>query len=363
MKLTLKNKVLAAIAGLFVVALLVATAVHADGATLYVAQTAPTTIEGALGAETNPYTSMQAAIDAAQPGDTINVAAGTYSASQFLVLAAKSGITIHGAGTDLSTGTVFQLTAQSDGFKVQANDVTLENFTITNTPTPIANYGLRAQGVSNLTVHNVTISNMKKSGFDINGVSGSHFSGLSAQNNGGNGIAISDSKNLAFTGVTTLGNGWGGVALYATGASTYACGVDSISFDSNSSFNETGAVYTGIDNPANPACTITNITLPNSVLPYKVTLAKGSRAQIDPQDIYVKSIADASLVASTPAIGGTPAYSALNPVLHSTVNNGALVATGFSLQNAINAASANDTITFASNITTTAEVIITKAIT
>lgn len=157
-----------------------------------------------------PYKTLQTAIDAAQSGDTILAAAGTYSANQFLVLAAKAGITIQGAGTDQ---TIFELTAKNDGFKVQADNVTLKDFQInTLSGEGKAYYGLRAQGVSNLRVENVKIINMAKSAFDINGVADSSFTGLQAANNGGYGIAINQCKNVSFSGRTD-GNSWGAVLV------------------------------------------------------------------------------------------------------------------------------------------------------
>jgi hypothetical protein len=149
-------------------------------------------------------------ITKAQAGDTINFAEGTYSASQFLILAEKAGLTIQGAGIDK---TIFELTTPSDGFKVQANNTTLKDFTISTVEgTNKAIYGLRAQGVDNLTVQNVKIINMKKTAFDINGVTNSNLSGLIAENNGGYGIAINQSKGVTLSGTTT-NSGWGAVLV------------------------------------------------------------------------------------------------------------------------------------------------------
>ena len=174
-----------------------------------------------------PSDSLQAAINNAHDGDTIMVAAGTYNAGQFLVLAAQEGITIQGSGID---STIFKLTAVSDGFKVQADNVTLKSFTITtDAGANQALYGLRAQDINNLTVGNVKITNMKKTGFDINGVTNSNLSGLVAQNNGGYGISINQSYDVTVAG-TTVNNGWGGVDVankdYSTNTNKVTAGIN-----------------------------------------------------------------------------------------------------------------------------------------
>lgn len=292
------------------------------GPVRYVATSGSDTSNDCL-TETSPCLTINYAIGQAAAGDTVSVAAGTYSANEFLVLANKAGITVQGAGVDQ---TILNLTAVSDGLKVQANNVTLKDFTLTTAR--VAKYGLRAQNISGLDVQNVKIANMVRSAFDINGVSNSTFSGLTARNNGGNGVSITDSNHLSFDGVTTDGNSWGGIALYATGT-FYPCGVNNISM-SNLSLAETVALYTGIDTPSNPACVITALTLP-TYLPYKVTLNQG-----DPQDIYVKSLADASVVAS--------ASPSLAPIARSTSDGSYWVTSGLKIQDAVNSATANNTI-------------------
>ncbi|MDB5161127.1 MAG: hypothetical protein JWO96_507 [Candidatus Saccharibacteria bacterium] len=288
-----------------------------------------------------PCLTLNYAISQAVAGDTVSVAAGTYSANEFLILANKAGITVRGEGVDQTT---LNLTAVSDGLKVQANNVTLKNFTLTTAH--VAKYGLRAQNISGLDVQNVKITNMVKSAFDINGVSNSSFSGLTAQNNGGNGVSITDSNHLSFDGVTTDGNSWGGIALYATGTS-YPCGVNNISM-SNLSLAETVALYTGIDTPSNPACVITTLTLP-TYLPYKVTLNQG-----DPQDIYVKSLADASVVAS--------ASPSLAPIARSTSDGSYWVTSGFKIQDAVNSATAGSTVHVTDNYSGAGVVSVNKSL-
>jgi hypothetical protein len=291
------------------------------------------------------YDSLQNAINAAQSGDTVSVAAGTYNATQFLVLAAQHGVTIQGAGVNQ---TIFNLTAVSDGFKVQANDVTLKDFTITSNA-HVANYGLRAQGVSNLTVDAVAVTNMVKTGFDINGVTHSQFSNIKALNNGGAGIYATDSQFLTFTNTTTSGNAWGAIGLDAKG-STYACGTNNIVFNGMLNLSEATALYAETDTPANPACRVTNVTVPAGVLPYKVTPSK-----LVIKDVFVRSLADASAIASSPASNG--------PVAVTTVDNSYVVSTKFALQDALNAAPAASTLNVIEDLTANAQTNISKPVT
>ncbi len=222
MKLTLKNKVLAAIAGLFVVAL-VATSAHADGATLYVAQTAPTTIPDGdtLGSATDPFTSIQAAIDAAQPGDTISVAAGTYTEA----VTVNKSVTITGAGRDVTT---LQVSVPNNGFSISANDVTISGFDIegpANLPyTQFAWAGditrgiAISNGVQNFTISNNKIANTRNNilvdgrntGSIIGNILDNSKSAISVQYTDGTGLTISGNTQ------GTNGNEWG-VNLHLNG--------------------------------------------------------------------------------------------------------------------------------------------------
>lgn len=266
------------------------------------------------------HNTIQAAIDAATAGSTINVGAGVYSANEFRVLNGKE-ITIEGAGIG---NTTMKLTAVTDGFKVQANNVTLKNFTIDGSG--IATYGLRAQNVTGLSVQNIYITGMTRSGFDINGVKSSHFTNITALNNGGVGVSVTDSTDLTFANVTTSGNLWGGIGLYTKGGNYPGmCGVNNIVFGGAASLAETVSLYTGINNVA---CPVANITPPAS-LTHKIT-----SNNLAAQNIYTKSITDASALAN-------PAFS---PVISSTATGDYIVSPDLKIQHAINAATTGSII-------------------
>lgn len=86
------------------------------------------------------YTTIQAAVDAASPGDTIIVHPGTYEEN---VNVAKS-VTIDGQGAaTLIAGIEYWTGKRGDGFRVTASDVTITGFTI------IGHYGGVEQGFNN----------------------------------------------------------------------------------------------------------------------------------------------------------------------------------------------------------------------
>lgn len=158
----------------------------------------------------SPVKTLPEAIAKVVPGGTIYAAAGKFSANQFVI--SKPGVTVEGAGVGQ---TIFELTANYDGFNVGnlVDNVTLRNFTITSVTGPTqAKYGLRAQGVDNLTVENVRIANMAKTAFDLNGVTDSTFTGIVAENNGGYGVSINQSSGITVSG-NTANNAWGAVLV------------------------------------------------------------------------------------------------------------------------------------------------------
>jgi nitrous oxidase accessory protein NosD len=80
------------------------------------------------GSAGNPFCSIQDAIDAATAGDTINVAAGTYSENvvidRTLSLIAGSSPVINAGGTSTTPNVI--------GIAIAANDVTVDGFTVIN---------------------------------------------------------------------------------------------------------------------------------------------------------------------------------------------------------------------------------------
>ncbi|WP_318786512.1 right-handed parallel beta-helix repeat-containing protein [Methanimicrococcus hacksteinii] len=134
---------------------------------------------------------------------TIILSNETYTANQYLV--SKDGITITNAS---GVSPEIQLSAVSDGFKIQANNVTIQNVTLNGTGT--ANYGFRVQAADGTTFENVKATNMLKTAFDISRNTNAVYTNITAVDNGGFGITITQGVNITITG-TTQNNGWGGL--------------------------------------------------------------------------------------------------------------------------------------------------------
>ncbi|MFB6989887.1 nitrous oxide reductase family maturation protein NosD [Streptomyces sp. NPDC056178] len=146
-----------------------------------------------------PGQSIQKAVDAAQPGDTVVVLPGTYRES---VLITKAGLTLRGSGDN----TVIRPAAKS----APSADACVK-----------AGSGICVLGRSGRTVDGVTIDSLALSGFKKNGVWASWTDRLSvrrvtSEHNGVWGIAQERSTRGVFTGNTARANGDAGIFVANT---------------------------------------------------------------------------------------------------------------------------------------------------
>ncbi len=161
------------------------------------------------------YTTIQSAVNAANPGDTINVASGTYTED---VNITKS-VTLNGlAGAKL----VVVDGSSSNGMSINANNVTIQGFDIegpvsssytTYTWSSNISRGIVvASGVTGFTITNNKVENLRNdilidgrgnTGSVTNNVIDNSKSGISVQYTDGTGITIADNSQGVY------GNDWG----------------------------------------------------------------------------------------------------------------------------------------------------------
>ncbi|WP_042387321.1 right-handed parallel beta-helix repeat-containing protein [Streptacidiphilus melanogenes] len=142
----------------------------------------------------HPGQSIQAAVDAARPGDTVLVQAGHYHES---VLLRTSGVTLRGAGP-------LTVLSPPDGAATGA--------------CAAAGDGICVFGTADHPVTDARIESLTVSGFRIDGISASGTDGLTvrsveARDNGQQGISEEKSVRSRVAGNTAHGNGQAGVFL------------------------------------------------------------------------------------------------------------------------------------------------------
>ena len=152
------------------------------------------------------YTSIQAAINASQPGDTIIVRDGTYT----------ENVEVNGANLTLQSEngsaftTVVAAVNTSDVFLIIANSVTITGFTVRNATS--------ARGIRLLSVHHCTVSGNNASG-NYHGIylyssSNNYLTNNTANSNNDHGIYLySASNNNTLSGNTVNSNNGTGIYL------------------------------------------------------------------------------------------------------------------------------------------------------
>ena len=319
------------------------------------------------------YATIQEAIDAAVAGDIIEIADGTYtltgtlnvSKDVTLIGASEAGVIIDASGLD------------GYGIHLTADGATLSTFTLLGPEagSPSGNYGIKADPnsgspadrLTDITIEKVTVSGSPRSEIDLNGVDGALLQDITANGGGtaGVGIALTNSANITLENISTSGNAWGSVAIYLANR-FFDQAADGITFQGTYSAAETIKIFVedasnGISGDGNDEVNGTSTGLADLTLPaafannhgYQIKFGDGTDT---PTTFYFGAEADADAFLAT-----------LNPgqkasAVYETPTGDLLVKAGMSIQVAINAADADDTIllsagTYAENLT------ISKAIT
>src|SRR5436190_23929458 len=122
--------------------------------------------------------SIQEAINAAAPGDTVQATAGTFNERLEI---RKNGVKLIGAGVDVTTVDYIGKTGGQGAIYVTGNNVELRSFTLTSTEAVVPSsprYGIKSDflegsptlPVNGLIVDSVKVTRSFRTGLDLNGV-------------------------------------------------------------------------------------------------------------------------------------------------------------------------------------------------
>jgi parallel beta-helix repeat protein len=300
-----------------------------------------------LGGRYHPYSTIAPALTRVVAGGTVHLAAGTYA--ETLSLVDKDNVIIDGAG--IGATTIDASASTGYGWDLRSDGVLLSDFTFIG-PTA-GTYGIKVSGNSpvpaaGFTIQNVTIQNSKKTGLDINGVNGVTISNVTVTNTvSGAGIGLTDVNNATLNNITTSGNAWGSIAVMTYGR-YFPGGSANVTL---TNITNTEAVYTEVANFTTPASPypVTNFTASEFV--YKTINLTDRPNHV----FYTKTEAQATALAlAFPA-------KAQSFVLNKTTGH-YVVVPGMTIQAAVNAASAGNTIDVAAG-TYIEDLTINKALT
>lgn len=127
------------------------------------------------------YSTIQAAVDDAEPGDTIRIDAGTFEES---VRVDTDRLTLDGAGADGPNATILRPQGMP-GFNLTADGLTLDGFRIEG-----PSDGILARGADGLVVSTVTIEAASGNSVDVALAQGTSITGLTSLGASSNGLRL-----------------------------------------------------------------------------------------------------------------------------------------------------------------------------
>ncbi|MEX1023008.1 MAG: right-handed parallel beta-helix repeat-containing protein [Dehalococcoidia bacterium] len=201
-----------------------------------------------------PFCSIQAAVNAAEENDTIEIGAGTFALTSTLNL--DKAVTIRGAGQGVTT--IDARGVSGYGVLWTASNATVEDLTVLGPATGgSSRYGFKIQptggafdnAISGNTIRNVSVSGSGGSEIDLNGVDDVLIENVTVNgaDTSGVGIGIADSHGVTLDNVTTLGNNWGGVGIYTDGCCFEGRGTDNVTI-TGGTFSEPNEMYVEVKN-------------------------------------------------------------------------------------------------------------------
>lgn len=253
------------------------------------------------------YQTISDAVAAANAGDDITVAAGSYNESFEINL---DDVDISGAGMGSTIIVVANQPAPNGaGIHVTGNDVDLSGFTVVGEPSTAApRYGIKHNNTLGGSIAGVEVHSVYRSGVDLLGVDGITVSGCHIHDNNGAGIGSADGKNITFDNLTLANNAWGGIGLFTWGRYS-TLGVTGVVFTGTNSFSEIVPFYLeegNYNDPLNPEPISfsgnigdgADVTVQASELSHFLT---GDSDNANNYTIFFGNLADAQAAASYPA--------------------------------------------------------------
>lgn len=196
-------------------------------------------------------------------GSTVHVAAGTYLEALNIT---TPGLEI--IGDDEATVIVDPTGMAFDnaGIYVNADDVTLQSFTLNSTvTTSLPRYGIKVADVDGCTLEDVTATEVYRSGVDCLGSSNLTLTNVTCFGNGGHGLALNDCNGVDVSNFSASGNGWQNVSVVTWGRYT-PLGCSDIVFSGTNTFGDLFQLEMGdYNNPGVPPAGAAVITYSTNI--------------------------------------------------------------------------------------------------
>ena len=161
--------------------------------TLYVDGASPSCSDFGSGAQAAPFCTIGAAVAKVAPGQTVQVAGGTYSEK---VTISKSGTPTAPIALRAAPGATVTVTGGTNGFVISGRSwITVDGFTVTNTP----DYGITVSSSSFITISN---NNVSYAGFQTSGMT---RAGIRLNNSTDSLIVGNKSHDNSYAGIMVVG--------------------------------------------------------------------------------------------------------------------------------------------------------------
>jgi parallel beta-helix repeat protein len=348
---------------------------------------------------TTQFSTIQAAITAALPGETIIVGAGTYNEGSLVFN--TDDITLFGSGADTTTiitsSSTYGISVPSGVDNITIKGFTIEENTAHDGDKVTSRFHLKISHNSGFTLEDVNLvgpgrDNSCITGLDLHTVQGVTIKNVEITGYSKNGVGVTaTTSNLLFEDVTIDNNGytdstgWAGIAFYTMGmgggdiTDVKFAGTNSISNNPMGVFIENLEYYVGVGGEVNITGTGTT-TLSGNDIPLVAT----NLGDFSIVDVYAKNVFNVP-VRLEDAFASPPEYAILvsywhdvtsagmaannlladgNPVIFNLTNGEWYVVEGMSIQAAIDAASAGDTINVTNGLyTITSKILVDEGVT